>query len=79
MTEGRDRVCSQWAYAEAPDEFRLRETVHGDGAEVARSSLTQVLISGSGDQRCPGEHGSRQEGSTAACACPASTTCAMQW
>lgn len=59
MTEGKGRVCSQWAYAEAPEEFRLRETVRGDGAEVARGSLTQVLSSGSGDQRCPGEHGTR--------------------
>lgn len=54
------------------------KTVHGDGAEAARGSPTQVL-SGPGDQKCPGEHGSRQGSSTAACACPASTPSAMQW
>lgn len=79
MTEGSGRVCSQWAYAEAPEEFRPREMVHGDGAEAARGSPTQVLSGGSGDQRCPGEHGSRQRGSTAARAHPASTPSAMQW
>lgn len=79
MTEGSGRVCSQWAYAEAPEEFRPREMAHGDGAQAARGSPTHVLSGGSGDQRCPGDHGSRQRGSTAACAHPASTPSAMQW
>lgn len=79
MTEGRGRVCSQQAYAEAPEEFTMRETVHGDGAEAARGSPTQVLSCGPEDQRYTGEHGSRQGGSTAACACAASTPSAMQW
>lgn len=52
--------------------------VHGDGAEAARGIPTQLLSSGSGDQRSPGERGSRQVGSTAACARPASTISAVQ-
>ena len=78
MIKGISRVCPQSVYTEAPKEFKQRETVHRDGAEAARGSRTQLLSGGSGDQRSPGECGSRQVGSTTACAHPASTLSAMR-
>lgn len=42
-------------------------------------SLTLLLSAGSGHERSPGKHGSRQVNSTTTCTCPASKLSAMQW